>query len=128
MQLCFSLVYAYYWYKLKIWYKPERESRKGDNSNEIEESVIEEPAIVEEEEATGLSKLKNKLTDFFSTIWVMFTGKFETLFDKLGIEIGESYMSGEFWRIAIFVLCSFIGTFFYPILFFIHLIDIFCKI
>lgn len=22
-QLCFSLVYAYYWYKLKIWYKPE---------------------------------------------------------------------------------------------------------
>lgn len=22
LQLCFSLVYAYYWYKLKIWYKP----------------------------------------------------------------------------------------------------------
>ena len=38
------------------------------------------------------------------------------------------YQTGEFYRISIFVLCSFIGTFFYPITFFIHLIDIFCKI
>lgn len=26
-QLAFSLIYTYYWYKLKIWYKPERQSR-----------------------------------------------------------------------------------------------------
>jgi uncharacterized membrane protein len=49
------------------------------------------------------------------------------LLNKLSIE-PESFESGEFWRIAIFVLCSFLGTFFYPVLFFIHLIDIFCKI
>lgn len=38
------------------------------------------------------------------------------------------YKTGEFWRIFIFVACSLVGTFFYPIAFFIHLIDIFCKI
>jgi hypothetical protein len=27
LQLSFSLIYTFYWYKLKIWYKPERQSR-----------------------------------------------------------------------------------------------------
>jgi hypothetical protein len=27
LQLGFSLMYTYYWYKLRIWYKPERQSR-----------------------------------------------------------------------------------------------------
>lgn len=27
VQLGFSLMYMYYWYKLRIWYKPERQSR-----------------------------------------------------------------------------------------------------
>ena len=27
VQLVFSWMYAYYWYKLKIWYKPEKQSR-----------------------------------------------------------------------------------------------------
>jgi hypothetical protein len=27
IQLGLSLMYAFYWYKLKIWYKPERVSR-----------------------------------------------------------------------------------------------------
>jgi hypothetical protein len=31
VQLCFSLMYTYYWYKLRIWYKPERQSR-GENA------------------------------------------------------------------------------------------------
>ncbi len=31
VQLGFSLMYAYYWYKLRIWYKPERQSR-GETS------------------------------------------------------------------------------------------------
>lgn len=30
-QLAFSLMYAYYWYKLKIWYKPDPVNRsKGE--------------------------------------------------------------------------------------------------
>ena len=28
-QLAFGLIYTYYWYKLKIWYKPERVSRRA---------------------------------------------------------------------------------------------------
>jgi hypothetical protein len=36
LQLGSSLMYTYYWYKLRIWYKPERESR-GENSAPVEE-------------------------------------------------------------------------------------------
>ena len=36
VQLGFSLMYTYYWYKLRIWYKPERNSR-GENAPAEEE-------------------------------------------------------------------------------------------
>ncbi len=47
----------------------------------------------------------------------------------LGRILGESefYKSSEFWRVLLYVLVSFIGTFFYPPLFFIHIFDIFCN-
>ncbi len=30
VQLSFSLIYTFYWYKLKIWHKPERISRSNN--------------------------------------------------------------------------------------------------
>ena len=37
------------------------------------------------------------------------------------------YNNGEFYRLAFFVGVSFLGTFFHPPLFFIHIIDILCQ-
>lgn len=37
------------------------------------------------------------------------------------------YNNGEFYRILIFVLISFAGAFINPIVFYIHIIDIFCQ-
>ena len=47
VQLGFSLMYAYYWYKLKIWYKPERVSRGEENKpvEEEAEAVEAEPGL-----------------------------------------------------------------------------------
>lgn len=47
VQLGFSFMYAYYWYKLKIWYKPERVSRGEENKPvEEEETAVEaEPGV-----------------------------------------------------------------------------------
>ena len=49
-------------------------------------------------------------------------------FENIKNEEGQTfYSSGDFARILIFVIVSFVGTFFYPPLLFIHLIDIVCN-
>lgn len=38
------------------------------------------------------------------------------------------YLSADFYRLLLYVSFAFFGTFFHPILFFLHIIDIFCYI
>jgi hypothetical protein len=85
IQLGFGLMYAYYWYKLKIWYKPERQSR-GENSAPAEE---EEEAV--ETETGFMDKIKEKISGVVGIVWEPVKSKVLVLLAKFNItfEAGE---------------------------------------
>lgn len=56
-------MYAYYWYKLKIWYKPERVSRGEENK-----PVEEEEAAVEAEPGMW-DNIKERISNLWSPVW-----------------------------------------------------------
>lgn len=113
IQLSMTFVYAYYWYKLRIWEKPQRKSRENS----------EVPAFNFEEE-----NISEKTTSRFSAIY----GAVDKLKTTVGLtgedpDATKIYQSADFYRLALYVSVSFLGTFFHPPLFFIHIIDIFCN-
>jgi hypothetical protein len=111
IQLSMALVYAYYWYKLRIWEKPQRKSREN----------TEEPA---EEASDDSSSVPGNVSYFGGLI-----DKIKTSTGVVGNDPDATkiYKSPDFYRLAMYVSVSVIGTFFYPPLFFIHIIDIFCN-
>lgn len=128
IQLSMSFVYAYYWFKLRIWEKPIRQSRdSSDSSTEWldEELVVEDSSASPSKFSLVMEKVKN-----FGPVH---TGmeKIKALKDDLGLSgrPGSSNIlkSVDFYRMVMYVGVSFIGTFFHPPLFFIHIIDIFCN-
>ena len=78
VQLGFSLMYAYYWYKLKIWYKPERVSR-GENA------PVEEEKKEDEAEPGFMSKIKDKISGVFALFWQPIKTKFLALLARFNI-------------------------------------------
>jgi len=69
------------------------------------------------------------------------TDKIKTVTHKLKIDVtfefihrilkgGDTtqplYVSAEFYRVALYVCVAFVGTFFHPAIFFLHIMDIFC--
>lgn len=114
VQLSMTLVYAYYWLRFKIWQHPERKARGGESQVPTGEQVAEENAYVK--------KIKNIVTKLkLDHIWQIVYGIL-----KGGDTTQPLYESAEFWRVAMYVAVSFVGTFFYPPLYFIHIMDIFC--
>lgn len=74
------------------------------------------------EENAYVKKLKNIVTKLkLDHIWQIVYGIL-----KGGDTTQPLYESAEFWRVAMYVAVSFVGTFFYPPLYFIHIMDIFC--
>jgi len=117
VQLSMSCVYAYYWYKLRIWEKPQRKSREA-----VETSSVwnEEEGQVEELEG-GNGR--------FAHLWKRVAIVKHMLGFNAEADNGATkiYSSVDFYRLVLYVGVSFLGTFFHPPLFFIHIIDIFCN-
>ncbi len=128
IQLSMTCVYAYYWFKLRIWEKPIRQSRDPSESST---EWLDGDAIVDENpSAPGkLSLLWESIKGFGPIATGM--EKFNLLKKELGLngDKGSSNIlkSVDFYRLVLYVSISFGGTFYHSPLFFIHIIDIFCN-
>lgn len=66
-----SCVYAYYWYKLRIWEKPQRKSREASESSAVWD---------DEEEVVDLHAHQSKLSFIYDGVnrakkWIGLTGE-----------------------------------------------------
>lgn len=122
-----TCVYAYYWFKLRIWEKPIRQSR--DSSEAKHE-------FSEEEGEGDNPKTPSKLLGYWAKVkgWgpvSVVMEKVDALRKNLGLDGGKGssniLKSVDFYRLVLYVGVSFLGTFYHPPLFFIHIIDIFCN-
>lgn len=95
-----------------MWLKPEVISNDTDTSV----GAMSNPENETEESNSILQKIFTVLTYIVPKSLLESPSKDQTF-----------YNNGEFYRILIFVLVSFAGTFINPIVFYIHIIDIFCQ-
>lgn len=60
--------------------------------------------------------------------WSYLLGVNRAFWDEINSEDQKIYKNLQLWRIVVFLLSSVIGTFYFPPLFFLHLIDIFAQV
>ena len=84
VQLGFSLLYAYYWYKLKIWYKPERQSRDPPNEGG---ASVEDAEVAIETEPGLVDKIKDKIYGLFNLAWERIKNGVAALLARFNITI-----------------------------------------
>ena len=119
IQLSMTFVYAFYWLKFKNWQHPQRQARVSDSA----------PTEDNADEKSG-----NKVIEFITKKAILIGKKLKLdeliFFVQYTLQGGETtqplYYSAQFWRVALYVSVSFVGAFFYPPLYFIHIMDIFC--
>jgi hypothetical protein len=126
-QLTFTVLYVFYWFELKLWMNPESVNR-GDLINpkaeEAPEEAKAEEEVVEEAPPTKFQAILKKMNEVYSK------GRsyYQVIMEEVGSEDQKIYKNLQLWRNMVFLLSSIIGTFYFPPLFFLHLIDIFAQV
>ena len=136
LQLTFTILYVFYWFKLKLWILPEPISRTVIPEEEIgeeEEGAVAEEAPAEEAPAeedappppapSKVALLRQRLEPITERL----KGYLDAINEELETEEQRIYKNLQFWRNFIFLCSSIVGTFYFPPMFFMHLIDIFAQ-
>jgi hypothetical protein len=73
-------------------------------------------------------KVKNFIKSIASRLKIDITLELLVKALKGGDTTQPLYKTGEFYRVLVYVLVAFFGTFFNPAIYFLHIMDIFCYI